>query len=214
MNLIILEYNWELFIIIEVLSVFSLILFGVFRYFLNKPRLSLIFIIVFLIFLLAEAGLGLYIFKLTGEFSSFQIIITIFLIYALTFGIVDFLRLDRWMRKHIGKLRNVNLLTEKDKQIIARNKNPKYLAKKYRISSFIHLIIFIVVQTIFILLGTETFTEAISYLTDFSWLDEGNPENSPYPNETIFTIGVIWSIIFIVDLIYSWSYTIFPNKKD
>ena len=209
---IIVEYNWELFIIIEVLSLISIMLFSVFRYFFSKPRLSRIFIFTFLSLLVLEVLLGLYVYSQTGEFSTFLLIITLFVVYACTFGIVDFIRLDRWMRKKIGGLRGVELLSQKDYEIMKRNSNPKYIAKKYRISSLIHLVIFVIVQTIFWSMGTDSFAEMKVYLTDFSWVDEGTAEESPYPNDTLHAIGVIWGIVFIVDLIYSWSYTLFPSK--
>ncbi|MEO4053915.1 hypothetical protein [Solibacillus sp. CAU 1738] len=210
---IIITYQWELFILVEVLSVVSLVLFGIFRYFFNKPTFSTAFIVVFLILLVIEALLGMYVYAQTGEVSTFSIIITIFVIYACTFGIFDFIRLDRWMRKKIGKLRGVELLSKKDYEIMNRNSNPKYIAKKYRISSLIHLVVFVIGQSIFWSLGTDSIAEMKSYLTDFSWIDEGVSENSPYPNDTIFSIGVIWGIVFVVDFIYSWSYTLFPSKK-
>lgn len=208
----IVEYNWELFIMIEVLSFISLLLFSIFRYFFSKRRLSIIFIITFLLLLVLEVLLGLYVYSQTGEFSTFLIIITVFVIYACTFGIFDFIRLDRWMRKKIGGLRGVELLSEKDYEIMKRNSDPKYIAKKYRISSLIHIVIFVIVQSIFWAMGTDSIAEMITYLTDFSWLNEGTAEGSPYPNETLYSIGVIWGIVFIVDMIYSWSYTLFPSK--
>lgn len=209
----VLEYSWQLFIAIEVLSLVSLIMFGVFRYFFVKSRLSFIFIFLFISLLLLEGVLGLYVYKQTGEFSSFQIVISVFIVYAVTFGVFDFIRLDRWMRNRIGKLRGVNLLTEKDRHIIEQNKNPKYLAKKYRITSTIHLVIFVIVQGIFWSMGTDSITEMKAYMTDLSWIEEGVAENSPYPNDTLYGIGMIWGIVFIVDFLYSWSYTLFPSKE-
>src|SRR5699024_2651097 len=85
-------------------------------------------------------------YQITGEISTFQIVIGVFVLYALAFGIFDFLKLDRWMRKKIGARRNVELLSEKDYDIIARNKNPKYIAKKYRYTSTIHLIVFVIAK--------------------------------------------------------------------
>src|SRR5699024_2998231 len=172
------------------------------------------FIILFLVLLLTEASLGLLIYKQTGKFSSFQIIITIFLIYAFTFGIVDFLRLDRWMRKQIGKIRGIDLLTEKDLNIMDRNKNPKYLAKKYRISSIVHQADFVVEQIIYISLVTDRTTEAQEYLIDFSLVDAFNTQMSTYHNDRIFALFAVCFIVFIIDFIYSWSYTIFPKIED
>ncbi|MUK87791.1 hypothetical protein GMD78_05165 [Ornithinibacillus sp. L9] len=208
-----LDYNWELFIAAEILSVGALILFCVFRYFFNKKRLSMLFILLFLLLMALEALLGLYVYRHTGEISTFIIIIVIFIIYACTFGVFDFIRLDRWMREKIGKLRGVELLTTKDYEIMERNRNPKYIAKKYRISSFIHLVIFVIGQSIFWLMGTDSISELKMYLTDFTWLENGESEGTPYPNDTIFAVGVIWGIVFIADFLYSWSYTLFPSKK-
>ncbi|WP_071394869.1 hypothetical protein [Bacillus tuaregi] len=209
---LLIEYQWGIFIAAEILSVLSLILFGFFRYFLVNKRVSVLFVFTFLAFIVLEAVLALMIYQHTGEFSTFQIVITIFVIYACTFGIFDFLRLDRWMRRKIGEWRGVELLNEKDYQTMAREKDSKCKAKKYRVSAMIHLVIFLIAQVIFWSMGTESLQEMLMYIKDFSWVDVGNVEQSPYPNETIYSIGRIWCLVFIVDFIYSWSYTIFPSK--
>src|SRR5699024_10422669 len=142
----------------------------------------------------------------------FQIVIIVFLIYACTFGINDFRNLDRWMRGKIGAWRNIELLSAKDYDIIEKRKDPKQIARKYRISATVHLILFIIVQTIFWMLVTESVNEMLSYLKDLSWIETGEYMDSPYPNETLYGIGMIWMVIFVIDFIWSWSYTIFPSK--
>src|SRR5699024_6413066 len=132
---LLIDYQWGIFVTAEVLSIVALLLFGVVRYLLNKYRLSRLFLLVFLILLGIEAVLAILIYQETGQISTFQIVITIFVIYASTFGILDFMKLDRWMRKTIGRWRGVELLTEKDLRILERNKDPKFIAKKYRWSS-------------------------------------------------------------------------------
>lgn len=209
----VISYQWEIFIVMEVLSIVALLLFGFVRYFMDRPRLSIVFITAFLALLSFEALLALMIYQKTGEFSTFQIVIVVFILYACTFGIGDFKKLDRWMRKKIGQWRDIELLTEKDYRILARNQDPKYIAKKYRRSSMIHFIIFIIVQGAFWFYGTTSWVEMIGYLRDLSWIEVGNFVNSPYPNEVIYGIGMIWGIVFIVDFIWSWSYTIFPAKR-
>ncbi|HEY4601487.1 MAG TPA: hypothetical protein VIG73_09500 [Cerasibacillus sp.] len=210
----ILDFQWEIFITIEILLLVSLLLFGFVRYFLSKKRLSMLFIIAFLVLLMLEALLALVLYRMTGEISTFQIVIAVFVLYACTFGIFDFLKLDRWMRRKIGTWRGVELLTEKDYDVIARNKNPKYIAKKYRWSSTVHLVVFLVVQSIFWMYGTKDIEEMFSYIRDLSWIETGRFEDSPYPNETIYSIGMLWGLIFIIDFIWSWSYTIFPSKTN
>ena len=206
------SYQWEIFISLEVLSVIALLLFGIVRYFLDKKRVSRLFIGAFLALLFLEAMLALLIYQVTGEISTFQIVIALFLIYACTFGVFDFLKLDRWMRDKIGSWRGIDLLTEKDYRIIEKSKDPKYLAKKYRRSSLIHLTLFVIIQSIFWMYGTRDFGEMVDYLKDLSWVEAGTPEESPYPNETVYAVGMIWGIIFIIDFIWSWSYTFFPSK--
>lgn len=209
----VLDYYWEIFIIAEILSVVSLVLFCLFRYFFNRTKQSIFFIIAFLVLLIFEVFLGLFVYKQTGEISTFLIVVTIFVLYACTFGIFDFVRLDRWMRKKIGEYRGVELLTEKDYDVLRKNQDPKHIARKYRLTASIHLVVFVIGQAIFWMQGTANVSEAISYLSDLSWINEGVVEQSPYPNETTYYIGMIWGIVFAVDFIYSWSYTVFPSEK-
>lgn len=210
---LLLEYNWELFIAAEVLSVLALLLFGISRYWFIQGRTSYLFIGLFLLLLVLEALLGLYVYQQTGEISTFLIIITLFVLYACTFGIFDFIRLDRWMRSKIGKLRGVELLTDKDYRMIERTKDPKYKAKKYRLSSTIHLIVFFAGQYLLWSWGTSGIDEMISYASDLSWIEDGDFRNSPYQNDAMFAVGTIWGIVFVADFLYSWSYTLFPSSK-
>lgn len=211
MNIMV-PYSWEIFIGLEILSFLALILFGVVRCFFDKTKLSLLFIFAFLFLLTMEGIFAIYIYTETGEIDTVQIVIIIFVLYACTFGIFDFIKLDRWMRQKIGTFRGVELLSEKDYEVINKNKDAKYLAKKYRITSIIHLLVFVAVQAVFWNLGTENLAEMKMYISDFSWIEKGEAEDSPYPNDITFGIGVVWGVVFIIDVIYSWSYTFFPKK--
>lgn len=210
---VILEYQWEVFIGIEVLSLVSLLLFGVVRYVFNKQKRSLSFLFLFVLLLFLEAALAIFIYRETGEFSTFQIVITIFVIYACTFGISDFKKLDRWMRLKIGNWRGTELLTEKDKYVMKKQKDPKYIAKKYRYSSMIYFLLFVIAQLIFLSYSLDSMEQAIPYLTDLSWIGTEYVEETPYSNETLYGISMVWGLVFIVDFMYSWSYTIFPAKQ-
>ncbi|MCM3741899.1 hypothetical protein M3210_16725 [Oceanobacillus luteolus] len=207
-----LDYQWEIFILAEILSIVSLLLFGVVRYLFRKRKMSLLFLFLFLVLLILEAALALVIYRETGEISTFQIVIMIFVVYACTFGINDFKKLDRWMKMKIGQWRGVDLLTEKDRRIMARQKDPKYIAKVNRYSAMIHLLIFVVAQAVFWSYGLNGFNEAMNYVSDLSWIGTENYLDTPYPNDVIYGISMIWGLVFIIDFIYSWSYTIFPSK--
>lgn len=207
------EQQWLIFIMLEVLMLVFLLAFGICRYALDQRGTSRLLLVLFVTCIGLEALLAYAIYTETKEFSTFHIVIGIFILYACTFGISDFRKLDRWMRQKIGKWRKVELLTEKDYAIIQKQENPSYVAKKYRISSLIHLVIFAIVQIILLRNGVDSFAELKGYLTDFSWVEEGNYENSPYGSDLAFGIGVIWTIVFVVDFLYSWSYTVFPSKS-
>lgn len=153
------------------------------------------------------------IYQKTGHMTTLQIVIIIFIVYACTFGIHDFKKLDRWMRLKIGNWRGIDLLSEKDRQIMKRQKDQKYIAKINRYSSMIHLLLFVTIQAIFWSYGLENFDVAIDYLTDLSWIGTENYLETPYPNDIIYGISMIWGLVFIIDFLYSWSYTIFPAKQ-
>src|SRR5690625_7255080 len=90
-------------------------------YFLDRRHWSILFILLFILFLGLEALIGWLIYQETGEISNFQLIITVFLLYAVTLGLSDFKKLDRWMRDKIGNWRGVNLLTTEDLKKLKRS---------------------------------------------------------------------------------------------
>lgn len=213
-NMDILEsYQWEIFITLEVASWLCLLLFGVLRYVMDKRRISLGFILSFVVLIGLEGLLALLIYQKTGIISDFQIVILIFVAYAITFGVSDFKKLDRWMRKRIGQWRGKQLLTDKDIYIMKRNKDPQYIAKKYRISSIIHTVIFLTVQTGLWIYGTNNFDEIVEFIQDLSWIGTEDATQTPYPNDVLYGLSLVWGIVFVVDLIYSWSYTFFPSQN-
>lgn len=207
------SYQWEIFITAEVLSMASLIFFGVVRYFFGRRQLSLLFLGLFFVLLVLEATVAITVYQGTGKIETFQIVVMLFVIYACTFGIVDFKKLDRWMREKIGRWRGIQLLSDKEIDIMNKQKDPKYIAKKYRYSSIAHLIVFVAVQAGFWVYGLGGTDRIMDYFMDLSWIGTENVAETPYTNETIYGISMVWGIIFIVDFIWSWSYTIFPVEK-
>ncbi|QQK81688.1 hypothetical protein HUG20_18390 [Salicibibacter cibi] len=210
---VLVTYQWHLFITAEILSLLAILLFGVIRYFFNKRSFSLFFLFLFVGLTGFEAVLAWTLYRETGEISQFQIIISIFVLYAITFGIQDFKKVDRWMRGKIGDFRGVDLLTSRDREQMAKQKDPVHIARKYRYSSLAHIVVFLLVQIVFWGLSVGSFEEATVYLTDFSWLESGHYHTSPYANEFMYSVSMLWGIVLVVDTIYSWSYTVFPSKQ-
>lgn len=211
----ILNYQWEIFITLEILSLFFLLLFLFLRYAFRKLSLSRIFLAAFISMIIFEGLLALSVYRQTGEIDTFQIVILVFIVYAFTLGIADFKRLDRWIKDKVGKWQGIDLLTAKDKQIMRQQRDPVYRARKYRRDWLIHTIIFIIAHTLFFLFyGNEqlSFQEIMS---DWSWLESFDPENippnSPYRSGPLHLVSFVWVIAYIGDTINALYYTIFKE---
>src|SRR5699024_11276783 len=102
----------------------------------------------FLLFIIFEGILAFINYRQTGEIDTFQIVVFIFIIYACTFGISDFKKLDRYIKQTVGKWRKVDLLTEKDRAVMEKQQNPKYIARRYRLWWYGHTIAFIIANII------------------------------------------------------------------
>ncbi|SER02745.1 hypothetical protein [Piscibacillus halophilus] len=208
---LILYYGWTIFILIEVASFLTLILFGITIYYLGKRRLSMIFIVLFLILTAIEVCLGVLVYKSTGKFTSYQLILIVFVLYACTFGIYDFIKIDYWLSDKISKWRSIPLVNKDEKRWIKLQDHDE-AAKIYRVKSLVHLLVFMAIQALFWWMGAQSIDGIAGYIRDFSWVLNGY-EHSPYPDETLYQLSVIWCLIFVVDMFYSWSYTFFPEKE-
>lgn len=144
-----LNYQWEAFILAEIMSWGSLLGFGLLRYFFQRRRASGLFLIAFVAITAFQALLAWIVYRETGEFSTFTIIVTVFVLYACTFGISDFRKLDRWMRMRIGNFRGQELLTEHDREAMRKQKNPRHVALKDVTITALHVLIFLGVQVFF-----------------------------------------------------------------
>lgn len=205
-------YQWEIFIVLEVLSFIFLFAFIVLRYITIKQKLSHLFLVLFFVCMVFEVALAFQVYRVTGELSTFQIVIGIFLIYACTFGISDFKKLDRYIKGKIEKWRGVQLLTEEDLIKMKQAKDPKVIARKNRIWWFAHAAVFVIAHFLFWQYYGSDINDFSFYLTDITWWEEEGFENGPFQDEMIDQISKIWTIIFGLDTIISWSYTFFPSK--
>src|SRR5690625_1471276 len=95
-------YLWELFIFVEVIFWLLIILFLILRYILQWKSASIGILPLFVATIIADLFLGWVDYQQTGEFSLFQIIVVIFVIYAVTSGRSDFQRLDAWVQRKIA----------------------------------------------------------------------------------------------------------------
>lgn len=210
---LLLDNHWAIFITLEVSSLLFLFLFVVVRYLFTNIRVSYAFLGLFIAAIILEALLAFVVYKHTGEFTTFQIVIVIFIVYAGTFGISDFKKMDRYVKDKIGKWKGIDLLTDKERQIMAYLKDPKVIAKRARLWFYLHTIVFAIAIIMFWqYYGNEQYS-FYYFLTNLDWYKDELIEPQPFTNELITNIVQIWSLIYLIDTIVNWSYTIFPSEK-
>ncbi|WP_141201603.1 hypothetical protein [Paludifilum halophilum] len=197
------EYKWYILITAEVLFWVFSISFLILRYWFQLNRASLIFLVLFIandLFILSLAVLD---YMRTGEFSNYQLIIAAILIYALTYGKKDFKKLDAYLKEKVEQWKNpfryTGQNTHKPKTAHKGSKAPTggnldwEHARKERKNWFKHLFIYAIAHGIYFLINLLKL-EIISF-------------------ETLSNISSIWTIILVVDGLYSLSFTISPRKK-
>lgn len=178
-----------------------------------NSRYSQLFLFLFFAAIVLEAILAYIVYQQTGEFTTFQIVIAIFIIYAATFGISDFKRLDRYVKRKVGKWKGVDLLTDKEKEIIAYLKDPKVIARRARYWFYAHTFVFLIGLIGFWIYDGNNAYSFFYFLTNLQWFSEGMIDPQPFKSEIIVNIVRLWVIVYVVDSIINWSYTFFPSDK-
>lgn len=186
------KFHWEIFIGLEILSLLFLLIFFIFRYFFDEEKHSRIFIGLFIFCIVLEGCLAFLLYRKTGEISIFQIIIMIFILYACTFGVTDMKKLDLFMKRHIGKWRDVELLTEEDVKRMKRYKDPTYQARQYRLWWYGHDRVFIIAHSIFWLYDGRHEIGLFYYITDWSWWKHIDESQGPFHHEMITQVSKLW----------------------
>ena len=205
----ILDHKWYFLITAEVIFWLGAIAFLLLRYWFKLQRLSVYIFIIFIVNDLWIALLAFLDYRRSGEFSVFQIIILIFIVYALTFGNSDFKKLDLFIKRQVAKLRG---------ETIPASDLP---IKRYGLDFALHewkqfaghLFIFVLLHIVFAF--------AFGLADQFNTLDIeqwgsviNNDENVlPYNHEGINSVTKIWLIILIVDFVITLSDTVFLKKR-
>ena len=205
-------YLWELFIFVEVIFWLLIILFLILRYILQWKSASIGILPLFVATIIADLFLGWVDYQQTGEFSLFQIIVVIFVIYAVTSGRSDFQRLDAWVQRKIAAWKGE---PEPELTVKPVPKFGKEHAKHERRGWYSHAISFVVILIMFYFVSGP---HAL-----FEWTDLFNPEfyqmwwteeaHGLFAEETINQIVKVWLIILVIDGIISFSYTVSPRKE-
>ncbi|MBU5466919.1 hypothetical protein KQI49_08765 [Virgibacillus sp. MSJ-26] len=205
----ILEYKWLFFIFGEIIFWGSIIGFLLLRYGLGLDKLSKYLIIIWLLSDLWLLALGVLDYIESGTIDAFQIVIVVVLIYAFTAGKSDLQKLDRMIKRKFEKREEPPLNDE----INSHNKTVDvFKNRKKEIKRLgLHLIIYLVMGKFMLLYGfkpLELSTEnnvvdKIVYLIG----------NGFFNNELASKISGIWTLVILVDSLYSLPRFVFFKKN-
>lgn len=201
------DHKLAFLIVSEVIFWVFVVLALLFRYWFRMKKASLVAFIILILEELAVLFFGVLDYIQVGTFSSFQVIIIIFIIYGLIFGKSDFKKLDKWIKKKVAHIKGETLPVEVEDTRGALH--GKEHAKQERRNFYGHFLTFIMAHIIFAIL--------------FGFVPESF-FNMPLPQEIegiiktsnhnpISSISNIWTKILIIDFIWSFSYTVFPKKE-
>src|SRR5690625_5267402 len=201
-----------IFISLEIAALIFIFLFMGARYFFACHKGSHIFLSLFLFMMVLEGILAFLVYKVTGEINTFQIVVVIFLVYAVTFGVSDFKKLDYTARVKIGKWRNVDLVSDEEMERMRKLKHPKVVARKSRIWFYTHTIILISVLIYLWYSYGSTEHHWVYFIQNWGWFDDENL-SQPFTSDMVNQVIRLWLIIYVIDTIVNWSYTFFPDKE-
>ena len=206
----ILDYKWFFLITAEVVFWVCAIAFLLLRYWFQLKKLSLFVLIIFIVNDLWIALLAYFDYQRTGEFSIYQIIIVIIIVYAMTFGKSDFKKLDAFIKRWVAKKRG---------EPINESLHPvKLYGKAYALKEWKqfagHFVVFVLVHIGFAI-GVG-FSDSLQQtpLNDLfgMWFDDENGK-FPFNNEGFNKFSQVWLLILAIDFVITLSYTLFPKKK-
>ncbi|TKC14916.1 hypothetical protein [Robertmurraya kyonggiensis] len=202
-----LEHKIAFLIVSEVIFWVFVVLALLFRYWFRMKKASFLAFIILILEELAVFFFGVLDYIYVGTFSSFQVIIVIFILYGIIFGKSDFKKLDRWIKKKVAHIKGETLPI--DEEDIRGDAYGKEHAKQERRNFYGHFLTFIMLHIIFAIL--------FGYVPESFFnipLPQGIEGISKTSNHNpIASISNIWTKILIVDFIWSFSYTIFPKKE-
>ncbi|MBM7095466.1 hypothetical protein JSY36_06860 [Bacillus sp. H-16] len=211
----IIHYQWELFIATEVIAVLSVAAFVVFRYVAGSPRYARISLYVFVAANLFDVVVAFLVYRHTGELSMFQVVIFIFVMYAITFGRSDFKKLDFWLRTQIDRFARTDLVTSEEREAYEEKRYGKAQVHRTLKEWAMHGGLFVTVQAVFFLVfpsSSVTVAETLTQEGISRWMDA--PESyGLFSEAAINQVALVWGIILIVDTVITLSYVVFPEKS-
>ncbi|QKI80926.1 hypothetical protein [Kroppenstedtia eburnea] len=211
-------HRWWFLIAVEVSFWVLIIGFLVMRYGFGI-RSHRVFLWLLALNLLSFLALGIIDYRETGQFSTFQVVVVVALLYSITYGPKDLKRLDRYIRLKMARWKGESLPPEEEARL--REEREKEEKKNYgrlhargqRRGWYLHLLLFLIAHFVFAYLFGWKPASGVGGWVE-TWIDSWNtPELFPFRKEEVNQISRIWTLILLIDGINSFYYTIFPKKK-
>lgn len=200
------QYKWLFVIIGEVLFFILVAAFLIMRYWYHKTVIGYIFVILLILNELFLALLVIYDYIQTGKISIFQVVTAIFYIYLIFEGRKEFARLDLYFKKKVAIWKGEAVPDFQKNNDMKEKRYGQTHAKEEREGWYIHLLIFIIAQIIFINISSFANWQAFSLNQVGNWFQI-------YKDQKINQVNSVWGIILIIDFFWSFSYTFWPKKR-
>lgn len=206
----ILDHKWTFLVTAEVVFWISILSFLTARYWFQLYGVSWLFFGLFILNDLWIATMGYFDYLRTGDFSSYQIIILVILVYALTYGKTDMKRLDRFIQRKVAEWKGEELVIEGPTALYGKEH-----ARQERKDFAKHLGIFLIVNVGFYLVSG--FSDGIKNISSLEglfteWVEQ-EKALIPFENRTLNQIMRVWTLVLVIDGLFSFSYTLFPKRK-
>lgn len=204
MTELLVEYKWFFLIGAEVVFWVCAAAFFVARYWFEMGRLGSLFLALIVaeevlanLFIL---GLGALDYRRAGEITGYQVVTVAFILYALTLGRHDARRLDAYLKRKVAQWKGRDASGTATPSSEPAQPTPREKARQYRREWYKHLALFVAGQTILLFIGE-------------SWPAALVGGEAPAEPTGLMAASRVWMIIFVVDTVWSLSYTVWPAKE-
>lgn len=144
-------------------------------------------------------------YSFTGRVSFFQVVIILFIVYAITVGSADIERLDKYIQEIHQRYRQAS-------ERVTMQENFSIYIKHRQQLFFVHTIALVFIHFIWFAIDFNTANHLYGYLFYFSdWLQ--HPDQVFFSNSYLNIISYVWSILYMFDL-YFFSLTRFFGGLD
>ena len=138
-------------------------------------------------------------------FSVYQIIIVIFIVYAMTFGKTDFKKLDFFIKRQVAKYKGESITTLQNP---IQQHGLAYALIEWK-HFLAHMLVFVVLHIIFFF--TFGLSDSLIDIPKENWFGSWfNKETStvPFKHEGINKLSQVWLLVILIDFVITLSHTI------